>query len=230
MEFISNTLMTIAVIIGIAAFFYSFYVLFQRFILHKKVSFKKVGIAWGAYFGMCIIAALVLPKPDNSSQSSKISETKTSKKDDTKEVADDSNANDDNAQSDNNETNTNDDEKNLDAKKINKDITSLLNDDKKDASNGDERYSYANFIQKIKYQEDNTDVYVNDNFISLSNESKNTIAEKIQGVVGAAVSMSDEDYQPKDDQEGYHLGFWYGKRAVGHSKMNFHKYKWCNLD
>lgn len=122
------------------------------------------------------------------------------------------------------------DESALDEDEVNKNIASSLKEDQKYAQKGDDRFAYAKFIKKIRYQEDNTDVFVNANFFSLSEIDKNTVAEKIQGVVGSSIALVDDDYKPSDDQEGYYLGFWYGKRAVGHSKMNYHKYKWYNFD
>lgn len=122
------------------------------------------------------------------------------------------------------------DDEDSDEDEVNKNIASSLKEDQKYAQKGDDRFAYAKFIKKIRYQEDNTDVFVNANFFSLSEIDKNTVAEKIQGVVGSSIALVDDDYKPSDDQEGYYLGFWYGKRAVGHSKMNYHKYKWYNFD
>ncbi|UQS81569.1 hypothetical protein MOO45_04930 [Bombilactobacillus folatiphilus] len=112
-------------------------------------------------------------------------------------------------------------------KSINSDITDLLNDDKKDASNGDTNYQYANYIQKIEYTNDSTKVYVNTDFVNLDDNTKNQVAEKVQGVIGAGVAMEKTDYKPADDHAGYSLYFWYGQRGIGHSKLSdSHQYKW----
>ncbi|RHW49695.1 hypothetical protein DS831_05905 [Bombilactobacillus bombi] len=114
---------------------------------------------------------------------------------------------------------------------INSDISNLLEDDKKDASNGDSKYQYANYIQKLEYTKDNTKVYVNDNFINLDENTKNQVSDRLQGVIGSGVAMSDENYKPANDQQGYYLNFWYGKRAVGHSKLSdYHQYKWYSME
>lgn len=64
----------------------------------------------------------------------------------------------------------------------------------KDATNGDE----------------SVDIQVATNFFDLSSKQKDVVAERVQGVVGAGLSMVDNDYKPKDDQEGYNLNFHYG--------------------
>ena len=136
----------------------------------------------------------------------------------------------DDSQNDAEDTDTDDSENKVDEKEANKNISMLLKDDQKDATNGDDNYAYALYLKKIKYSEDDIDIQVTSDFFDLSNEQKDVVAEKVQGVVGAGIAMVDSDYEPKDDQEGYHLNFHYGQIAVGHSKMlNSHKYKWYKL-
>lgn len=37
---------------------------------------------------------------------------------------------------------------------------------------------------------------------------------KSRTLFGVRISMVDSDYEPKDDQQGYHLSFYYRKVAV----------------
>ena len=133
----------------------------------------------------------------------------------------------DDTQTDTEDTDSDDSENQVDEKEVNKNISMLLKDDQKDATNGDDRYAYALYLKKIKYGDESVDIQVASNFFDLSSKQKDVVAERVQGVVGAGLSMVDSDYKPKDDQEGYNLNFHYGQIAVGHSKMwNSHKYKW----
>lgn len=163
-----------------------------------------------------VVSGIVNPTDNSESSESKVEEKKEQTNKEDSDSLD--------------EEESDEDESDLDADEINKNIVSSLKEDQKYAQKGDDRFAYAKFIKKIRYQEDNTDVFVNANFLSLSETDKNTVAEKIQGVVGSSIALVDDDYKPSDDQKGYYLGFWYGKRAVGHSKMDYHKYKWYNFD
>lgn len=59
----------------------------------------------------------------------------------------------------------------------------------KQAQKSDDRFAFADFIKKIRYQEDNISVFVNVNFLSLSLTNKNFISEKNQGFVGSSIAM-----------------------------------------
>ncbi|MDF7638385.1 hypothetical protein PT285_02910 [Lactobacillus sp. ESL0791] len=118
---------------------------------------------------------------------------------------------------------------------VNRELKKGLSEDQNFFAKGDKRYNYAPFINSIKYTgEDDTDrarAQVNTNFASLDNESKSIVAEKVQGVIGAALAVVKDDYMQEEQDQGAGLFFYLGKRAVGHSRMlSSHKYKWYNLD
>lgn len=199
------------------------YMLYHDHELKKSGNKTEIPIKQRWQFWAIIVAIIVvinlIPTGESSTNASDRNESeKTSKVE-----KDDSSKNDDSNEQDTDDT----DSSEIDAGEVNKNIKMLLKDDQKDASNGNDKYAYALYIKKIKYSEDGIGIQVTSDFFDLSNEQKDVVAEKVQGVVGAGIAMVDSDYEPKDDQEGYHLNFHYGQIAVGHSKMlNSHKYKW----
>ena len=186
-----------------------------------KKKWQYLGIVLVTFFGTGITASLIDTEyTDNESATYQ-------SKDDSENSANGNNTDTTEQEDDTEDTDTDDGEIKVDAKEANKNISMLLKDDQKDASNGNDKYAYALYLKKIKYSEDGTDIQVAPDFFDLSSEQKDVVAEKVQGVVGAGISIVDSDYKPKDDQEGYYLNFHYGQIAVGHSKMwNSHKYKW----
>ena len=186
-----------------------------------EVPIKKRWQLWAIIVAIIVVINLIPSDPTDES-STNVSDRSESEK--TSKVEKDDSSKDD----DSNEQDTDDtDSSEIDTSEVDKNIKMLLKDDQKDASNGNDKYAYALYIKKIKYSEDGIDIQVASNFFDLSSADKDVVAEKVQGVVGAGISMVDSDYKPKDDQEGYHLNFHYGQIAVGHSKMwNSHKYKW----
>ena len=69
----------------------------------------------------------------------------------------------------------------------------LLKDDQKDASNGNEKFAYALYLKKIKYSNDGIEVQVTNDFFNLSNDEKDIVDERVQGVVCAVISNVDSD-------------------------------------
>lgn len=183
-----------------------------------EVPIKKRWQFWAIIVAIIVVVNLIPSDPSDESTTN-VSDRSESEK--TSNVEKDDNNQDD----DSNEQDT--DSSEIDTSEVDKNIKMLLKDDQKDASNGNDKYAYALYLKKIKYSEDGIDIQVASDFFDLSSEQKDVVAEKVQGVVGAGISMVDSDYKPKDDQEGYYLNFHYGQIAVGHSKMwNSHKYKW----
>ena len=181
-----------------------------------EVPIKKRWQFWAIIVAIIVVINLIPSDPTDESSTNASDRSESEK---TSKVEKDDSSKDD----DSNEQDTDD----TILVKLIKNIKMLLKDDQKDASNGNDKYAYALYIKKIKYSEDGIDIQVASNFFDLSSADKDVVAEKVQGVVGAGISMVDSDYKPKDDQEGYHLNFHYGQIAVGHSKMwNSHKYKW----
>ena len=203
------------------------YMLYHDYKLKKSGSterpLKKKWQYWVSIFALfCVIAvATSFDNTDNTAQNENSSDVAKSKRKKKRQIATykkATRADDDNDPEDDSE---------VDAKEANANITMLLKDDQKDASNGNEKFAYALYLKKIKYSNDGIEVQVTNDFFNLSNDEKDIVAERVQGVVGAGISMVDSDYEPKDDQQGYHLSFYYGKIAVGHSKiLDSHKYKW----
>ena len=197
------------------------YMLYHDHELKKSGNKTEVPIKKRWQFWAIIVATIVVINliPSDPTDESNTNASDRSESEKTSKVEKDDSSKDD----DSNEQDTDD----TILVKLIKNIKMLLKDDQKDASNGNDKYAYALYIKKIKYSEDGIDIQVASNFFDLSSADKDVVAEKVQGVVGAGISMVDSDYKPKDDQEGYHLNFHYGQIAVGHSKMwNSHKYKW----
>ena len=203
------------------------YMLYHDYKLKKSGStekpLKKKWQYWASIFALfCVMGVVVsFDNTDNTAQNENSSDVAKSKRKKKRQIATykkATRADDDNDPEDDSE---------VDANEANANITMLLKDDQKDASNGNEKFAYALYLKKIKYSNDGIEVQVTNDFFNLSNDEKDTVAERVQGVVGAGISMVDSDYEPKDDQQGHHLSFYYGKIAVGHSKMlDSHKYKW----
>lgn len=183
-----------------------------------EVPIKKRWQFWAIIVAITVVINLIPSDPTDESSTNASDRSQSEK---TSKVEKDESSKDD----DSNEQDT--DSSEIDTSEVDKNIKMLLKDDQKDASNGNDKYAYALYLKKIKYSEDGINIQVTSDFFDLSNADKDVVAEKVQGVVGSGIAMVDSDYKPKDDQQGYHLSFYYGKIAVGHSKMwNSHKYKW----
>ena len=213
-------------LLGLSLFGAIGYMLYHDYELKKSGDKTEVPIKKRWQFWAIIVAIIVVINliPSDPTGESSPNGSDKSEPESTSKVEKDNSSEDD----DSNEQDTDDtDNSEIDVNEVDKNISMLLKDDQKDASNGDDKYAYALYLKKIKYSEDGIDVQVTTDFFDLTNEQKDVVAEKVQGVVGAGIAMVDSDYEPKDDQEGYHLNFHYGQIAVGHSKMlNSHKYKW----
>lgn len=204
------------------------YMLYHDYRLKKSGStekpLKKKWQYWLSIFALfCVIGVTAsFDNTDTTAQNENSSDTAQSKRKKKRQKVTDKKAaqtaNDDDSEDGNGE---------IDSKEANTNIAMLLKDDQKDATKGKEKYAYALYLKNIKYNKDSVEVQVTNDFFNLINDEKDIVAERVQGVVGAGISMTDSNYEPKDDQEGYYLSFYYGKIAVGHSKMSdSHEYKW----
>lgn len=67
---------------------------------------------------------------------------------------------------------------------------------------------------------------MNDKLTSLNTAQMDEIAHNVQGLVDSTL-MIEEVITPEDTTKGVYLNFYYGKRAIGHSKLSDHKeFKW----
>ncbi|WEV37691.1 hypothetical protein [Lactobacillus sp. ESL0677] len=183
------------------------------------------------YFGIAFLFGPIagiydLISPSDTSSNNQTEETKTKDNSDNIEK--------EQAEQQQKENKAADKQKKFNAK-VNKYLKKSLREDQNFFAKGDKRYNYSPFINSIKYTgQDNSDranVQVNTDFIELDNESKSAVAEKVQGVIGATLATVKDDYTQEEQNQGAGLFFYFGKRAVGHSKLwNSHKYKWYNFD
>lgn len=113
-------------------------------------------------------------------------------------------------------------------KKINHQLVLALKNDQKDANNGDERYNWANYILKILIQKNKTAyVYVDGNFMNLSEEDRKIVGEHTNGLIGAAIAMAGIDYTPEEGREGVYMSFYNGPQAIGRSRYTDNtSFKW----
>lgn len=112
-------------------------------------------------------------------------------------------------------------------KKINKQLKKDLTEDQKFATQGNEKYDYANYILKIEIQSNKTAyVWVDGSFTGLSEEARNTVAQRTNGLIGTSIVSAGVDYTPEEGQEGIYMSFWNGKIAIGHSRSDHSQFKW----
>lgn len=111
--------------------------------------------------------------------------------------------------------------------KINKAIASSLKEDQRFAAN-DSRYAYAQYFTKITYESGNkAKVQVTPQFVSLSQAERTKYANKITGLIGAAVVTAGYEFSAQDQAEGVYLSLRYGQVAIGRSTYSDPKqYKW----
>ena len=89
------------------------------------------------------------------------------------------------------------------------------------------KYDYATYVKSLTYQSSGAvKVQMNEKLTTLNTAQMDEIASKIQGLAGSTL-MVDEIIKPEDTTKGVYLNFYYGKRAIGHSKLSDHtKFKW----
>lgn len=89
------------------------------------------------------------------------------------------------------------------------------------------KFDYATYVNSLKYQSSGAvKVQMNDKLTSLNTAQMDEIAHNVQGLVDSTL-MIEEVITPEDTTKGVYLNFYYGKRAVGHSKLSDHtKFKW----
>lgn len=228
----------------IALFFlYPVFSLIKSHIKKKNTKYSKLRTltcgSIGIFFllGSISMAAAMIKDP---SKNERIEEPKSSNNSGTSDTDKSTNASDNSsnkqAEQQQKENEAADKQKKFNAK-VNKYLKKSLSEDQEAVANGDKRFAYAAFVNSIKYDSadkdsDSATVQVNTNFAELDNDSKSEVADQVQGVVGAALSMvKDTKYTPEEGQQGAALSFYLGKNAAGHSKLlDSHKYKWYNID
>jgi hypothetical protein len=89
------------------------------------------------------------------------------------------------------------------------------------------KYDYATYVNSLTYQSSGAvKVQMNDKLTSLNTAQMDEIAHNVQGLVDSTL-MIEEVITPEDTTKGVYLNFYYGKRAIGHSKLSDHKeFKW----
>lgn len=89
------------------------------------------------------------------------------------------------------------------------------------------KFDYATYVNSLKYQSSGAvKVQMNDKLTSLNTAEMDEIAHNVQGLVDSTL-MIEEVITPEDTTKGVYLNFYYGKRAIGHSKLSDHKeFKW----
>lgn len=89
------------------------------------------------------------------------------------------------------------------------------------------KFDYATYVNSLKYQSSGAvKVKMNDKLTSLNTAQMDEIAHNVQGLVDSTL-MIEEVITPEDTTKGVYLNFYYGKRAIGHSKLSDHKeFKW----
>ena len=125
-------------------------------------------------------------------------------------------------------------------KKVNKALKKALKEDQgfangtldengKPTENGtpNPKFDYATYVDGLKYQSSGAvKVQMNDKLTSLDTAQMDEIAHNIQGLVDSTL-MIEEVILPEDTTKGVSLNFYYGQRAIGHSKLSDHKeFKW----
>lgn len=89
------------------------------------------------------------------------------------------------------------------------------------------KFDYATYVNSLKYQSSGAvKVQMNDKLTSLNTAEMDEIAHNVQGLVDSTL-MIEEVITSEDTTKGVYLNFYYGKRAIGHSKLSDHKeFKW----
>ena len=89
------------------------------------------------------------------------------------------------------------------------------------------KFDYATYVNSLTYQSSGAvKVQMNDKLTSLNTAQMDEIAHNVQGLVDSTL-MIEEVITPEDTTKGVYLNFYYGKRAIGHSKLSDHKeFKW----
>lgn len=176
------------------------------------MTFKKIGLA--AVTGLAVLSLAAC----SSSNSSKESE-QSSKAAESRSIASSKSASSKSAAEAKKEA--------AKWKKINKTIASSLKEDQGFAAN-DSRYAYAQYFTKITYESGNeAKVQVTPQFVALSQAERTKYANKISGLIGAAVVTAGYEFSAQDQADGVYLSLRYGQVAIGRSTYSDTKqYKW----
>lgn len=114
-------------------------------------------------------------------------------------------------------------------KEMDKNLASNLEQDKNSANNGDQNASYAKYIDKVTYNSDKqAQVYVNEDFLSLSDDARNQVVDGVNKLINLSIGMSNVELSPEEGRAGNYLAFYTGSNtAIGHSTLSDHKtIKW----
>ncbi|TXJ78227.1 hypothetical protein FGO85_01345 [Ligilactobacillus salivarius] len=125
-------------------------------------------------------------------------------------------------------------------KKVNKEMKAYLQEDQgfaegtldengnpTDNGTPNPEFNYATYVQKIKITETKqAKVYYNSKITDLTVDELDEVSSKVQGMITACLV---ENKYISDEQavDGTFLTFYYGKNAIGHSKLsNYKEFKW----
>ena len=125
-------------------------------------------------------------------------------------------------------------------KKVNKEMKAYLQEDQgfaegtldengnpTDNGTPNPEFDYATYVKKIKINETmQADVYYNTNITDPTVAEVNEISSKDQGMITACL-VENNRISDKEAVEGTFVSFYYGKNAIGHSKLsNYKEFKW----
>ena len=125
-------------------------------------------------------------------------------------------------------------------KKVNKEMKAYLQEDQgfaegtldengnpTDNGTPNPEFDYATYVKKIKINETmQADVYYNSKITDLTVAEVDEISSKVQGMITACL-VENNRISDKEAVEGTFVSFYYGKNAIGHSKLsNYKEFKW----
>lgn len=213
MDILANIIVGLIIVIDIIAVIYTLYLLFDKFVLRKKVKLQNIAVTWIVVFAITFIGSSIMPKSNNSAVNSTVTKRHVAKKTPTI------------SEKEKKESAKQEKQKRLFAN-INKEIVKELKEDQKFANNGNDKYNYSLYVVSIKYGIDNEDaaeVQLIDDFETLDTDQKNEVGTRIRGLIGASSAIVNDSAKGNDT----YLSFYSGKTPVGHSKLNSEtEFKW----
>lgn len=187
----------------------------------KPVNIKRKTLIISTFLSLVflilyVVAPFFSPSNNTNSRETRTSQTQSSSKESS------------NSSSSEEESNDEDELSAKQIKKINKQLALDLEDDQNDADKGNDDYSWANYVLKITLNKDyQAKVWVDGGFTDLSEETKQLVAKKTNGLIGRSIVTVGIDYSPEQSREGIYMAFYKGSQAIGHSRFTDHtSIKW----
>lgn len=211
--------------IGVGAGFYAYFI-FDRARKGKVINngTKKfwISAAISAIFIVSGFGISFIESSVNSDNSNEVAEQSSSSSSESSNDEEDTSSSSDEEETDDNKFTS------TEIKKINKQLAKDLADNQKDATNGNKNYDYANYLLKITVDTNkHAKVVVDGSFTNLSEDAKNFVGEKTNGLIGRSIATAGVDYTPEDGREGTYMNFYNGRVAIGHSRfISNTKFKW----